>query len=164
VCRSRGTHRALWLEGPRGCRLAAGGKRIRTHGPNPERNGNGRAPVPTSIILGEHLSLRFRSACPSYLSADTWDQEFDPFPPALNPVRTTGSGATASGTARPLGERRKRSVCGSSPSELRSYLVTRAHPGMQLTSPQKPCLTARIGLNSRLGPTSSMIDRKCERD
>src|SRR2546421_4192511 len=30
---------------------------------HPERNGNGRAPAPTSIILGEHLSLRFRSAC-----------------------------------------------------------------------------------------------------
>ena len=79
-------------------------------------------------------------------------------------MRTTGSGATAPGTARVLGERRKRLVCGSSPSELRSYLVTRVPPGMQFTSPQKPYLTARIELNSRLGPTSSMIDRKCERD
>jgi hypothetical protein len=34
----------------------------------------------------------------------------------------------------------------------------------QSTSHLKPYLTARTGLNSRLTPTSSMIDRKCERD
>jgi phosphoglycerate dehydrogenase-like enzyme len=32
---------------------------------HPERNGNGRAPAPTSIILRDHLSLRFRPACRS---------------------------------------------------------------------------------------------------
>src|SRR5437660_6042932 len=62
-----------------------------------------------------------------------WDQEFDPFPPAVSPVRTTGSGATAPGTTRALGERRKRLVCGSSPSELRSYLVTGIRPGCRGT-------------------------------
>jgi hypothetical protein len=34
----------------------------------------------------------------------------------------------------------------------------------QSASHQQPYLTARIGLNSRLIPTSSMIDRKCERE
>jgi hypothetical protein len=32
---------------------------------HPERNGNGKVPALTGIILGEHLSLRFHPACPS---------------------------------------------------------------------------------------------------
>jgi hypothetical protein len=45
-----------------------------------------------------------------------------------------------------------------------SALPSRERSHHQLTSHQKPYLTARIGLNSRLGPTSSMINRTCERD
>jgi hypothetical protein len=41
---------------------------------HPERNGNGRAPAPTSIILREHLSLRFRPARPG--GAKVPDGEF----------------------------------------------------------------------------------------
>jgi hypothetical protein len=65
--------------------------------------------------LGRTSELKVPLSFLPNLSSDTWDQEFDPFPPAVSPVRTTGSGATAPGTAR----------------ELRSYLVTRVpNPGM----------------------------------
>ena len=98
------------------------------------------------------------------LSSDTWDQEFDPFPPSVSPVRTTGSGATAPGTARALGERRKRLVCGSSPSELRSYLVTRVPPGHAINQPSEAVFDRKNRIEFLPGPMSSMIDRKCERD
>jgi hypothetical protein len=45
-----------------------------------------------------------------------------------------------------------------------SALPSRERSHHQSTSHQKPYLTARTGLNSCLGPTSSMTDRKCEPD
>jgi hypothetical protein len=45
-----------------------------------------------------------------------------------------------------------------------SALPFRERSHHQSTSHQKPHLTARTGLNSRLSPTSSMTDRKYEPD